>query len=221
MQTQGVFERLIAIDLHKHYLLIGGLNAQNHVVLPLRRIQLTEWLAWAQANLRPTDAVVLEATTNAWTLYDQLLPLVGRVVVAHPGKVPGTTGQRVKTDKRDVLRLARLLVANLIPEVWVPPAYVRDLRSLLADRRRLVKWQTMRRNRLQSLLHSANLQPPPGDPFSQRNRAWWQKLAVSLTERLRIQQDLATLDYVTPQIRALEAELRRLSTSDPWKELAP
>jgi len=42
--------------------------------------------------------VVIEATTNAWHIYDQLVPLVGRVVVAHPAKVKQIAAARVKTD---------------------------------------------------------------------------------------------------------------------------
>ena len=92
--------------------------------------------------MHPTDAVVLEATTNAWTFYDQVAPLAGRTVVAHPGLVKVIASARVKTDNRDVLHLARLLAANLIPEVWVPPLPARELRALLSHRRRLIKMRT-------------------------------------------------------------------------------
>ena len=81
------FARFIGIDLHKHYLVVGGVNAGQEVVLPPRRVNLENWLKWAEANLKPTDAVVLEATTNAWEIYDQVLPLVGRAVVANPVQV--------------------------------------------------------------------------------------------------------------------------------------
>jgi len=95
--TPIVWERYIAIDLHKHYLMVGGINAQQQVVLTPRKITLDRWLDWAQATLRSTDAVVIEATTNAWHIYDQLVPLVGRVVVAHPPKVKQIAAARVKT----------------------------------------------------------------------------------------------------------------------------
>jgi transposase len=45
---------------------------------------------------------------------------------------------RVKTDKEDVKRLIRLLIADILPEVWVPPAHVRELRGLISYRQRLV-----------------------------------------------------------------------------------
>jgi transposase len=158
-----VWTRYIAIDIHKHYLMIGGIDAYKHIVLQPRRVDLHRWPDWAKANLHSTDAVVIEATTNAWAIYDQLVDLVGRVVVAHPAKVKLIAEARVKTDKVDVLTLAQLLRADMLPEVWVPPQHVRDLRALLSHRRRLVSLQTTAKNRLQSVLHRLNQRPPDGD----------------------------------------------------------
>ena len=215
------FERYLALDVHKHYLVVGGVNAQQKIVLPPRRMNFGEWALWRQKHLRLTDAVVLEATTKAWQLYDELEPLVCRVVVAHPGKIKGLGAARVKTDERDALRLAKLLAANLIPEVWVPPMPVRELRALLAHRRRIIKMRTMCRNRLNSVIHRYNLTPPVGLLFSTAHRAWWLALQVSPTEQLRIRQDLATLDHLEPQIAEVNAELERLSTVVPWAEHVP
>ena len=190
-------------------------------MLPPRRVELSRWPKWAPANLLPTDAVVIEATTNAWAIYDLLAPLVGRAVVLHPAKVKLIAAARVKTDKVDVLSLAHLLRADLLPEVWVPPQHVRDLRALLAHRRRLVSLQTTAKNCLQRVLHRLNLRPADGDAFAHKQRAWWAELTLSATERLRVDQDVATLDHVAAQIAAIDAELRRLSVSEPWAEQAP
>jgi transposase len=124
----------------------------------------------------------------------------------------------VKTDRVDVLKLAKLLVAGMIPEVWVPPVEVRELRALLAHRRQLVKNRTMLKNRLQSILHRHQLLPPEGALFGDRNREWWMTLNVSPTERLHIQHDLTTLTTLEPQITEVETELHRLSTTSPWIE---
>jgi transposase len=103
----------------------------------------------------------------------------------------------------------------------VPPTHVRDLRALLSHRRRLVSLQTTAKNRLHSVLHRLNLKPPAGDLFAGMQRAWWEALELSATERLRVGQDLATLDHIVPQIAAIDAELRRLSTSEMWAEQVP
>lgn len=84
MLTSPSVERFVALDVHKHYVVAGAVTAGQQVVLAPRRVDLDDLPDWSQRHLRPTDAVVLEATTNAWHLCDQLHPLVGSVTVAHP-----------------------------------------------------------------------------------------------------------------------------------------
>jgi transposase len=215
------YERYLAVDLHKHYVVIGGLNAQQEVITQPKRIQLSDWPGWAKVRLCKSDILVVEATTNAWDFYDQVQPLVGRCVVANAGKIASLVKTRVKTDRVDVLKLAKLLTAGMIPEVWVPPVEVRELRALLAHRRQLVKNRTMLKNRLQSILHRHQIVPPEGELFGEKNREWWKALKVSPTERLHIQHDLTTLTTLEPQITEVEAELNRLSVTSPWKEQVP
>jgi transposase len=215
------FRRNIAIDAHKNYVKVGGLNPQLEVVLPLRKVSIRRFAKWAQANLEPTDAVVIEATTNTWELYDIVAPLVGKAVVAHPAKAKAITSARVKTDKTAVWALARLLVADLVPEVWVPPHHVRELRALVSHRRRLVQMSTRTRNRLHSLIHRHNLEPPKGSLFAPKHRQWWHDLDLSPTERLRVSQDLATLGHLNEQLSAVDEELEHLSASQPWAKSVP
>lgn len=215
------WERYLAVDLHKHYLVIGGVNAHQEIVLGPRRMDLAAWPTWAQAHLLPTDSLVVEATTNAWDFYDHTQPLVGRLQVANAGKIALIAKTRVKTDALDVLKLARLSAANLIPEVWVPPQVVRELRNLIAHRWRLTRMHTMTANRLQSLLHRYHFVPPAGELYWDSHRAWWDGLVVSPTERLRLRQDLATLDHLRPQLAEVDQELARLSTESPWATAVP
>lgn len=213
--------RYLAVDLHKDYLVIGGLDVGLNVVLTPKRLTLAAWPAWATANLRRTDHLVVESTSNAFDFYDQVAPLLGRAVVANPAKIALIASSRVKTDKADTLWLARLLVAGLIPEVWVPPGAVRELRSLLAHRQRLLQSRTRLRNRLHSVLQRHQLAGPDGDPFALAQRSFWTDLAVSPTEHLRVRHDLAQLDTLQTQLAELQAELERLSTVAPWAEPLP
>jgi len=215
------FKRYIAVDLHKDYVVVGGVNIQQEVVLPPRRIELKAWPRWAKKHLKTTDVLVVESTANAWDFYDQVEPLVGKAVVANPLLVKAIAGSQVKTDKIDTLALAKLLAANIIPEVWVPPLFVREARGLLAHRRRLVKTRTTVTNRLQSLLQRHNLPGPQGEPFSAANRPWWETIDVSLTEKLRVRQDLDSLSHLNGQIAELKDEVHRLSTTEPWNALVP
>lgn len=212
------YKRYLAVDIHKRYLVVGGVNIQQEIILSPRRIDYERWEAWMKANLKASDAIVLEATTNAWQIYDQVEAYVGRAAVAHPGLVKVIACARVKTDQRDVLKLARLLAAGLIPEVWVPPQEVRDLRALLAHRRHMVKRRTMLRNRLHSVIHRYNLIPPAGNLFGEANQKWWEKTPLTNVEHLRIRQDLSTLHHLEPQIAECEAILEQISGQALWQD---
>ena len=213
--------RFIAIDAHKHYLVIGGLNSHMEIVLPLCRVSIHRFPDWAQKNLLPSDAVVIESTINTWALHDVFQPLVGKALVANPYQVKLIAAARVKTDKHAVWSLARLLAADLIPQVWVPPIHVRELRALVAHRRRLVQSRTRARNRLQSLLHRHNLSPPVSRPFAHKYLDWWLSLDLSPSEHLRVRHDLDTLLHIQGQLEAVEHELARLTTIEPWSSLYP
>jgi hypothetical protein len=136
------------LDIHKYYSVVAGVDREGEEILPACRVEHLDLENWAIKHLLPTDRVVIESTTNAWHVYDLLEPLVGEVLVANPIKVKQIACARVKTDKKDTLILARLLAANLVPVVWVPPKQVRELRQLISHRRRMAGMHTQVVNRL-------------------------------------------------------------------------
>ena len=135
-------QRFIAIDSHKHYVMVGGMNHQRQWVLRPRKVSMARFRDWATKNLKPDDRVILETTSNVWDLHDIVSPLVSKTLVANAYKVRQIAEARVKTDKEDVKRLLTLLIANIVPDVWVPPIHVRELRALISFRSRIGKQLT-------------------------------------------------------------------------------
>jgi transposase len=208
--------RFIGLDVHQRYVAVVGVNGKQQVVLAPRRVYFEHFDTWIRKELGPGDAVALEASCNTWHVHDQLAEVVGWVVVAHAGKVRQIAETRVKTDARDALVLARLLAARMVPQVWIPPDEVRELRSLVSQRQRLVKQRTMARNRLHAVLMRHNLVAPAGDAFGPAHRSWWNDLEVPASQRLQIRHDLGVLDSLKPYITEVETELVRQSTLEPW-----
>ena len=216
-QNTRVTERYIALDIHKEYVLAGGMNAGQEWVMQPRKIEMGRFREWAAKNLSAGDAVVIETTTNVWDIYDIVAPLVKRTVVAHAGAVRQIAEARVKTDKEDVKRLIRLLIADIVPEVWVPPVHVRELRGMISYRQRLVKTNTMIRNRLQSLIHRHNLSLPKN---ALTDRAWWEAQTMNALEQIQIRQELAMLDELAKHKAEVDAELGRQCLGEVWGKQA-
>jgi transposase len=211
--------RFVGLDVDKHTIMVCAITPQLKVVLTPRRIGLAQFPQWCLKNLTKADAVVLEATTNAWHLYDQLVEVVGSVTIANPLMVKLIGSAKVKTDARDALTLARLLAAGIIPSVWVPPKPVRELRLLISQRTRLVRQRTQLRNRLHSILHRHNIETPKeGAVFSNNQVSWWHKLDLSSVEKIKVKQDLSLLASLAPLVSELDEELVRLSREEPWQE---
>lgn len=213
--------RFVGLDVHKSSVMIGAVDAQQQVVLRPFRLSWDKFELWIQQKLLPTDAVVLESTTNAWHLYDQLIPLVASVSVANPLLIKWISSTNVKTDGHDTLKLARLLAAGLIPLVWVPPEPIRQLRALISHRHRLIRQRTQARNRLHSLLHRHNLTPPEGELFGSLQRTWWRTLPLEPIEHLLVAQDLQLLDTLVPLIQQVEQQLSDQSMREPWSAQVP
>jgi transposase len=219
LQSVSSITRFFGVDLHKKFLYIAAVNSLQEIILKPLKIPLNEWPTWARNHLLPTDIVAVESTTNTWDFYDGIVALVARAEIANAGKLPWITKTRVKTDKHDSIKLAKLCAAGLIPQVWVPPAHIREARCLLAHRRRLVGIQTMTRNRLQSLIHRHMLEVPAGEPFSNKNLPWWDSIPVSPAEKILLRHYLDILAHLKPLIEQLDAQIASLSDSPDWRNL--
>lgn len=75
-----------------------------------------------------------EAGPCGYGLYRQLLAAGHACQVVAPSLIPKKAGERVKTDRRDALKLARWLRAGELTAVWVPDAEQEAMRDLTRAR---------------------------------------------------------------------------------------
>lgn len=211
-------ERYIGIDIHKQYVMVGGQNEKQEWVLRPRNVQMSRFRDWAAKNLKMGDAVVIETTSNAWDIYDIVAPLVSKTVVANAYKVRQIAEARVKTDKEDIKRLITLLIADIVPEVWVPPMHVRELRSLVSLRWRLNKQIAMSKNRLQSVIQRYNLNPPEGKILADKNQTWWEQQTFSDLTGFQVECDLEIVAHLELQKAAIDQKLAEMSNTEPWAD---
>jgi len=138
-------------------------------------------------------------TTNTWQLYDELCEHAGSVTVVHPPHVALITRSQVMNDKIAASILARLLAKGLLVGIWVPPQEVRELRGLVAQRKKMTGLATQAKNRLHAVLQRHHLLPPAGNPFHESQQAWWLRLPLGKLEQVNLQSDLETLRFAESQ----------------------
>lgn len=204
-------KRYIGLDVHKHYLIAIGVDNELNVVLPARRVELSYLEPWMKKNLCKQDEVVLEMTTNTWQLYDELVVYAGSVLVVHPPHVALITRSQVMNDKIAASILARLLAKGLLVGVWVPLQEIRELRGLVAQRKKMTGLATQAKNRLHAVLQRHHWLPPEGNPFHASQKNWWLTLAMGPLEKVNVQSDLETLQFAEKQLRQLTSMMAEIA----------
>src|SRR6202795_2348702 len=134
-----------------------------------------------------------EAGPTGYALYWQLTQMGAQCKVVAPTLVPVKAGDRVKTDRRDALKLARHHRADELTAVWVPDAAHEALRDLVRAREAAKKDQLRARHRLSKFLLRHGRDRPAGmKAWTQRHMRW-----VKSDVRFEQQgQEVTLLDYV-------------------------
>jgi transposase len=103
-------------------------------------------------TLPPGTPVAFEAAYGWGWLVELLEELELEPHLVHPSRCNAIASARLKNDKVDAATLAQLLRADLLPEAWIAPQQVRDLRALLRHRASLVRMGTACKNRVHAVL---------------------------------------------------------------------
>lgn len=133
----------VGVDLHARTSHLVALDESGEPVM--KRNIRSQRPAFAEAfstlGGQPFE-VVFEATRGWGWLADFLAELGIPAHMAHPLRTKAISSARVKNDAVDARTLAHLLRTNLLPEAWMAPPEVRELRRLVRTRASLVRLRT-------------------------------------------------------------------------------
>jgi transposase len=134
--------------------------------------------------------------------------------MVHPLQCKAIASARLKNDKVDAATLAQLLRADLLPEAWIAPPEVRQLRALLRHRAQLVRLRTLLRNRIHAVLADHGHGRPAGC-WTGPGRAWLASLQLPAASRQIIDDALALIDALQQPIDQLDQQVHQRARSDP------
>src|SRR5215208_2830686 len=136
--------------------------------------------------------VALEATTGWRFVVEELAAVGARMHLAETAARRGTK-KRAKSDRADARHLRELLMVGRLPESWIPPEHVLDLRARVRLRHTLVDQRREWQQRLQAVLYHHGL-PARSGLMSAESRAWLAGLALPAAAREQITVALAMID---------------------------
>jgi len=142
----------IGLDIHKRIIFYciktidGSLYAQGKVEADRR--SLGEWVK----GLPGSWIGAMEATIFTGWVYDFLKPYAVDLKVAHPEMLKAITAAKKKNDRADAERIVDLLRVDLLPECYMLPGEIRELRRILRYRNHIVRTAVKMQNKMTGLL---------------------------------------------------------------------
>lgn len=155
-------------------------------------------------------AFALEATTG-WRFVVEELNKVGiEAHLAEPADTRALRGPKKranKTDRLDARHLRELLYQGRLPESWIPPAHIQDLRTLVRTRKTLVEERTSFQQRIHAQLFHHRY-PQERNLLAKERRARLERLELPAAARKSIELSFRMIDHINEELKPLEDELR-------------
>lgn len=209
---------VLGLDIHRQQITFEALDTESGglergSIRPATRERLRAWLSrYAGRELH----AALEATTG-WAFVCEELERAGfSAHLADPGETRSLRGRkrRAKTDRLDARHLRELLASGKLPEAWIAPAHIQELRTRVRLRKSLVDARGAWLQRIHATLFQHGL-PAQSDLRSPQRRAGLRSLPLPPAAAERIASALRMIDAINDELAPIERELVRFARAQP------
>jgi transposase len=168
---------------------------------------------------RPT--FVYEAGPCGFWLYRRLRAQGLACMVVSPSNTPRNAADRVKTDRRDALKLARLARAGELEAIYVPDAADEAIRDLVRTREDAVSMQRQARQRLQALLLRNEIRYVGRSSWTQAHRRWISGLKLpSRAQQIAFEEYVQAVEEAQRRLERLEQAILEQLGAWRWRPVA-
>jgi transposase len=150
-----------------------------------------------------------EAGPTGYGLYRQIKSLGHECVVVAPSLIPKKPGDRVKTNRRDAVNLAKLLRAGELTAVWVPDRHHEAMRDLTRTREVAVMDLRTKRQQVSAFLLRQGLHYPGKTTWTKAHMSWLASQKLEYREqRLAFEEMQLAMRQSQERLERLEQAIR-------------
>jgi transposase len=186
----------VGIDLHRQRSVVVVLNEDGDRVSWSRIDNTVENLAAEIVAAGGAEVeVAMEATWGWYWAADVIAECGARLHLAHPLGIAGYEHRRVKNDVRDATMLADLLRMGRLPEAWVAPPEVRELREMVRYRAKLSRLRAGLKSQVHQTLGKEGVIPDTKSIWHSGGQRWLDDLQLgdAYVDRIASLRDLIEL----------------------------
>ena len=207
--------RWVGIDLHRKRSHVAVIDDQGELTVSRRIVNDRDTFLELLGDPHDADTHVALEATYGWEWLAELLEEAGYDLhLAHPLRTRAIAAARVKTDAIDAKTLAHLLRTGFLPEAYIAPRELRDLRELLRHRATLTRMRSAVKNRVHAILAKHGIANEHSDLFGKGGREFLERLALRDAPRRRLDSLLSLICDFDREIEATTREIEELAKAD-------
>lgn len=216
------FSKFIGLDVHKETIAVGVAEGNGGEIRYFGEIQNTaEAIGKLIKQIRTNKADLVfcyEAGPCGYEIYRQITELGWECQVVAPSLIPKKAGDRVKTDRRDSLMLARLLRAGELTAVWIPDSAQEALRDLTRAREDMKHLQRQAKQRLLAFLLRHSKRWTGKSNWTLMHYNWFESVKFEQpVQQIVMEEYLDTVKSLNKRIQSIDTEVERAAkASNTW-----
>lgn len=214
MENSTVF---VGLDYHQASVQVCVMDARGQVLVNRMCPNDTDVIITVAEQYGRVVEAAIESCSGAASLADVLATQAGwSVSLAHPGYVRRMKQNPDKSDFSDARMLADLVRVGYLPQVWLAPIEVRELRWVVRHRQQLVNERRNAKLRIRALLREHRAGTGPGRAWTRAWTEWLNGLTVLGSHAgWLVERHQAQLARLADEIRAVERRLEEMTADDP------
>jgi len=204
----------LGIDLHRRRSLAVCLNEEGDRLWWKRFDNSPGNLAEVVERAGPDPEVAMEATWGWYWAADLISDMGGKVHLGHPLGIKGYENRRVKNDLADATLLADLLRMNRLPESWIAPDSIRQLRELVRYRHKLSQMRTGLKGQIHSVMGKEGVIPTLVEMWGPAGSAYLDSLDLADAYALRVDSLRDLIEVFDEEIHTLDKRIHQQLKDD-------